>query len=113
VTSKHRFEKSICVNFWLFSKQKAPTEKFTWYTLRRIHAVSVSDDSTYFHNHVNEMLNALGLGQLRSEDLVDIIDGYKGAGYGRSTQEDHGTNVYYATLSAISGIDVSFRNQKI
>lgn len=36
------------------------------------------------------MLVELGLNECKAEDLVDVIDGYKGAGYGTSTPEDRG-----------------------
>ncbi|XP_041357220.1 bifunctional D-cysteine desulfhydrase/1-aminocyclopropane-1-carboxylate deaminase, mitochondrial-like [Gigantopelta aegis] len=51
----------------------------------RIHGVAVSDDAAYFHSHVNEMLSALGLADVKSEDIVDIVEGYKGKGYGISS----------------------------
>ena len=53
-----------------------------------VHAVSVCDDKTYFHDHINQTLLKLGLFGVRSEDIIDIIDGYKGAGYGRSNSSD-------------------------
>ncbi|XP_045215998.1 uncharacterized protein LOC123566167 [Mercenaria mercenaria] len=53
----------------------------------RIHGVAVSDDATYFHHHCNEMIEAVGV-SARSEDILDIIDGHKGEGYGISTQEE-------------------------
>lgn len=53
----------------------------------RIHGIAVSDDSKYFHAHCNEMLSNMGL-KVQSEDILDIIDGHKGRGYGLSTQEE-------------------------
>ncbi|KAH3841240.1 hypothetical protein DPMN_114699 [Dreissena polymorpha] len=53
----------------------------------RIHGVSVCDDKHYFHQHCNEMIQAVGL-DARSEDILDIIDGHKGQGYGLSAQEE-------------------------
>ncbi|XP_002121189.2 uncharacterized protein LOC100175554 [Ciona intestinalis] len=55
----------------------------------KLHAVSVCDDKYFFHEHVNQMLNELGISGAQSEDLVDIIDGYKGEGYGLTTKQDH------------------------
>jgi len=55
---------------------------------KKIHAVSVSDDRKYFHQHINDTLSGLGLNDVRSEDIVDVIDGYKGYGYGATTPED-------------------------
>lgn len=54
----------------------------------KLHAVSVSDNKTYFHSHIDSMLKSIGLQELNSEDLIDIIDGYKGSGYGETTSKD-------------------------
>ena len=51
----------------------------------------MSDDARYFHHHCNEMLEAVGLKKVRSEDILDVIEGHKGQGYGISTQEELGT----------------------
>ena len=56
----------------------------------RVHAVSVCDDAKYFHGHCNEMLQTVGLNGVRSEDILHVIDGHKGLGYGLSTQEELG-----------------------
>ena len=56
----------------------------------RIHAISVSDNAEYFHGHCNEMLQELGLCEVKSEDILYVVDGHKGQGYGLSTQEDLG-----------------------
>ena len=57
--------------------------------LTRCHAVNVSDNATYFYTKINEDLRTGGL-DVRAEDIVDIIDGYKGLGYGLSTQDELG-----------------------
>ncbi len=63
----------------------------------RIHAVCVCDTSDEFYQFVDEQLETLGLTQdregrpLRARDLVDIIDGYKELGYGKSTEEELGS----------------------
>lgn len=54
----------------------------------KVHAVIVCDDAKYFHDHVNETLTELGLTDVRSEEILDIIEGYKGRGYGLSTQDE-------------------------
>ncbi|XP_061194549.1 uncharacterized protein LOC133202707 isoform X2 [Saccostrea echinata] len=54
----------------------------------KVHAVIVCDDAKYFHNHVNETLSELGLTDVQSEEILDIIEGYKGRGYGLSTEEE-------------------------
>ena len=54
----------------------------------------VCDNADYFHGHIDECLKEMGLttnsvGQpLQSGDMVDIIEGYKGRGYGLSTEEE-------------------------
>ena len=55
------------------------------------------DDAAHFHGAINAILNKLGLSKgsegrpaLRSRDIVDIIEGYKGRGYGLSTDEELG-----------------------
>lgn len=67
----------------------------------RVHAVSVSDNAEYFHNHCNEMLQEMGLSDVRSEDILNVIDGYKGLGYGLSTQEEMD---FVVTVSSNTGI---------
>lgn len=39
----------------------------------------------YFHGHVDETLSELGLGAVRSRDILNVVDGFKGRGYGLST----------------------------
>eukprot|EP01137_Pigoraptor_chileana_P007453 Opistho-2@53084 len=54
-----------------------------------VHAITVCDSQEYFHGHVNETLAELGLGhQFRSEDILDVVDGYKGKGYALSTDAE-------------------------
>ncbi|KAL4227590.1 hypothetical protein ACF0H5_013033 [Mactra antiquata] len=53
----------------------------------RIHGIAVSDDANYFHHHCNEMIKSVGL-NVKSQDILDIIDGHKGQGYGISTQDE-------------------------
>ena len=67
----------------------------------KINGTAVCDDAKYFHGHVNEMIGALGLEGIKSEDIADIIEGYKGAGYGTSTEEDHNL---YKTIASGTGI---------
>ncbi|KAK7484755.1 hypothetical protein BaRGS_00024040 [Batillaria attramentaria] len=54
----------------------------------KVHAVAVSDDAEYFHNHCNETLQEAGLGHLRSEDILHVVEGHKGKGYGISTDDE-------------------------
>eukprot|EP00190_Bangiopsis_sp_CCMP1999_P004512 CAMPEP_0198734116 /NCGR_PEP_ID=MMETSP1475-20131203/50478_1 /TAXON_ID= ORGANISM="Unidentified sp., Strain CCMP1999" /NCGR_SAMPLE_ID=MMETSP1475 /ASSEMBLY_ACC=CAM_ASM_001111 /LENGTH=362 /DNA_ID=CAMNT_0044497525 /DNA_START=359 /DNA_END=1443 /DNA_ORIENTATION=+ len=55
----------------------------------KMHAISVCDNAEYFHGHVNEMIAELGLqNEVKSEDILNIIDGYKGRGYALNTDEE-------------------------
>ena len=47
--------------------------------IHRCHAVDVCDDATYFHQKINEDLQIGGL-DVQAEEIIDIIDGYKGKG---------------------------------
>ena len=73
----------------------------------RVHAVCVCDDAKYFYSHVDQQLQAYGITHnpegkpVRARDIVDIIDGYKGEGYGRSTEEELGQLVTIATRTGI------------
>ena len=49
----------------------------------------MSDSAAYFYNKINEDLRNWGI-DVRAEDIIDIIDGYKGGGYGVSTQQQLG-----------------------
>ncbi|KAM7432045.1 hypothetical protein ABFA07_017465 [Porites harrisoni] len=53
----------------------------------KCHAVNVSDNAAYFYNKINEDLRRGGI-DVKAEDIIDIIDGYKGGGYGVSTQHE-------------------------
>ena len=59
----------------------------------------VIDDAAYFHEHISSNLKELNLVKedgnlLRSDDIIDIIDGYKGVAYGVSTQQELGQYCY-------------------
>ena len=41
--------------------------------------MNVCDDATYFHQKINEDLQIGGL-DVQAEEIIDIIDGYKGKG---------------------------------
>ena len=54
----------------------------------------VCDNAEYFYSEANGYMQQLGLTEaadgtpLKSSDLMDIIDGYKGLGYALSTDEE-------------------------
>jgi D-cysteine desulfhydrase len=54
----------------------------------KIHSFNICDSSKYFYGHLDQQLKDLGLGQYKAVDLVNIVDGYKGAGYGVSRNEE-------------------------
>ena len=45
--------------------------------------------AAYFYNKIKEDLRRGGIND-KAEDTIDIIDGYKGGGYGVSTQHELG-----------------------
>ena len=60
----------------------------------RIHGIAASDNANYFHGHANGIYSDLGLESLKSESLCSIVEGYKGKGYGASTQEELGRQIH-------------------
>ena len=52
--------------------------------------MAVSDNADYFYAHTTQLLEQLHLEDVNATDIVDIIDGYKGRGYGLSTPEELG-----------------------
>ncbi|XP_071491542.1 uncharacterized protein [Diadema antillarum] len=60
----------------------------------KIHGMAVCDDARYFHGEINLVLQELGIQgghgstQLRSENIVDVVEGVKGLGYGVSQPEE-------------------------
>ena len=70
----------------------------------RIHAICVCDNADYFYGHIDETITELELSKesegqppLRSRDIIDIIEGYKGQGYGKSTDEELGVSSKMST----------------
>lgn len=53
----------------------------------KCHAVNVCDNAAYFYDKINEDLRMGGL-DVQAEDIIDIIEGYKGKGYAISSQEE-------------------------
>ena len=62
----------------------------------RVHGVCVCDNAAYFLGHIDEQLKALGLDVtadgkvVRASDIADVIEGYKGRGYGLNTDSELG-----------------------
>ncbi|XP_071949704.1 uncharacterized protein [Antedon mediterranea] len=54
----------------------------------RIHAFAVCDTAAYFHSHINETLDSIGIDTVRSEGIINIHEGAKGLGYGISKPEE-------------------------
>ncbi|XP_033760439.1 putative D-cysteine desulfhydrase 1, mitochondrial isoform X2 [Pecten maximus] len=54
----------------------------------RCHAIIVCDDKAYFTDHINQTLCSVGLDTVHCQDILDIIEGHKGRGYGLSTSEE-------------------------
>ena len=55
----------------------------------RCHVVNVADNAAYYYNIINKDLRAVGI-DVQAEEIIDIIDGYKGKGYAVSTQHELG-----------------------
>ena len=49
----------------------------------------MSDSAPFFYNKINEDLSSGG-SDVRAEDIIGIIDGYKGGGYFVSAQHELG-----------------------
>ncbi|XP_020893648.1 putative D-cysteine desulfhydrase 1, mitochondrial [Exaiptasia diaphana] len=66
----------------------------------KCHAVCASDNAKNFYEHINEELDAIGM-DVKAEDIIDIVDGYKGKGYGISTKEELELIVRISSLTGI------------
>ena len=65
----------------------------------------MSDNAAYFYNKINEDLRRGGT-EVRAEDNIDIIDGYKGGGYGVSIQHELGGQDWGIDVKADDIIDI-------
>jgi len=54
----------------------------------KVHGVCVCDNAEYFYDHIDELIEDYGLDGIKASDICDIIDGYKGIGYAKSTDEE-------------------------
>ena len=59
-----------------------------FFSLFRIHGVSTGMDRNVCYELMDEHLRELGLNEVSSRDIIDILDGYRGAGYGISSQQE-------------------------
>ena len=55
-----------------------------------MHGVCVCDNAEYFYDHIDELVEDYGLDGIKASNICDIIDGYKGIGYAKSTDEELG-----------------------
>ena len=57
----------------------------------RLHAIAVSDyAASYFFSHCDEVLEEVGMGHLKSQSLMRMLEGYNGKGFGISTDDELG-----------------------
>ena len=56
----------------------------------RVHAVNIRNSAESLYNHIQEDLEKAGLNDVKAEDILDIMEGHKGRGYGLSTDEELG-----------------------
>ncbi|OWF54484.1 bifunctional D-cysteine desulfhydrase/1-aminocyclopropane-1-carboxylate deaminase, mitochondrial-like [Mizuhopecten yessoensis] len=54
----------------------------------KCHAITVCDDKVYFTDHINKTLCDIRLDTVHCQDVLDIVEGHKGRGYGLSTQDE-------------------------
>jgi len=81
----------------------------------RVHGVCVSDTAEYFHDHIDEILLTYGMERAKATQICDVIEGYKGKGYNKTTNEDLDLLIsisqqsgvlldYCYTLKAVNGL---------
>lgn len=81
---------------------KRPSQQFSYKTVYftgqkvKVHGVTIAlfAPGSYFYDHIEKDLAKLGLDGVKSKDIVDIIEGYAGPGYGLFTDDD--INLYKA-----------------
>eukprot|EP01102_Stenamoeba_stenopodia_P016547 TRINITY_DN579_c0_g2_i12.p1 TRINITY_DN579_c0_g2~~TRINITY_DN579_c0_g2_i12.p1 ORF type:complete len:407 (-),score=99.50 TRINITY_DN579_c0_g2_i12:1402-2622(-) len=66
----------------------------------RVSAVSVCDDAAFFHSQINNIFKKMG-SPLRSEQILNIIDDYRGIGYGLNTEDELAFAIDVARSSGI------------
>lgn len=68
----------------------------------RIHAVSIGIPVDSCYKLVDDHIKELGLVDVNVHDIVDLVDGYIGLGYGKSTKEELGKYRLLVVLSALN-----------
>ena len=72
--------------------------------IHRLHAVCVCDTAEYFYQFIDRELEQYGLhgvtsnqdGQpVSARDLISIVDGYKGKGYAKNTEQELGKQLHW------------------
>uniref|UniRef100_A0A6P8H7S4 D-cysteine desulfhydrase 1, mitochondrial n=1 Tax=Actinia tenebrosa TaxID=6105 RepID=A0A6P8H7S4_ACTTE len=54
----------------------------------KVHAVNIRNNAENLHSHIQEDLDHAGLDNVKASDIIDIMEGHKGEGYGLSTPEE-------------------------
>ena len=69
--------------------------------LYRIHGVSIGIPVNSCYKLVDDHIKELGLVDVDAHDIVDLVDGYIGLGYGKSSQQEKGKHSNNYTFSPI------------
>jgi len=53
----------------------------------RVHGITVCNDAAYFYRVINNLYKELGVTE-RAEEIVSMVDGYKGIGYDKTSPSE-------------------------
>ena len=67
----------------------------------RIHAVTIGLLRDVCYRLVDEHIKDLGLIDVNAHDILEIVDGYVGLGYGKSSKEEQGKKVWMICITCI------------
>lgn len=67
----------------------------------KLHGFTVCDDADYFYDHIDTTIKALGLTSIKAQNIIRIVDGYKGRGYALSSPHE---TQFIAQVASSSGI---------
>ena len=56
----------------------------------RIHPIAINFNAKYMHEHANATYQELHINDVKSEDLMDVMEGHIGRGYGVSSDDELG-----------------------